>query len=422
MCVIMASKPVLNQAKTNNGKNLYERQTLYEEVWSLPVTKVAEKYSVSDVMIHKVCKALNVPVPPRGYWAKVEAGHTIEKTPLPETTGITTKLGKRTIANNHSSAVAIDDSLDFLPESERFRVAQCALRISVDPNKRKLHPVLMKHKAECGTWFKKLRSMDNISKNTHAYREFKKNAPPFSGSVSAETFTRLYHILDPLYTAIEELGGYINPDLSVQIRGEHVRFSVSENQEQVTHNLTKEEQKKLEQYEKDKKIHTFVYEPRIPKYDYLPTGKLTFIAYRGSHIKDTISVRLENRIGEILISLYMESEAVRIEREAKEAAIRKAEEEQRQRELYIQRYNDEIDRLNTLKQEAVDYEMACRIRNYIAAVESNPDLDDEQKAWIEWANAKADWYDPTKDVADPILGKKNHSSNKEPEKHSSRWW
>lgn len=155
--------------------------------------------------------------------------------------------------------------------------------------------------------------------------------PSFCGSVSSETYMRLYRILDALYYAIEELGGSINSDLSVQIRGEHVRFSVSEAQEQVKHALTKEEQKKLEQYEKDKKLHKYAYEPKFQKYDYLPTGKLTFTAYRGSYIKDTTSVGLENRVGEILISLYMESEAVRLEREAKEAAIRKAEEEKRKK-------------------------------------------------------------------------------------------
>ena len=51
---------VTEQVKSVNGKNLYERENLYEEVWNNPVTKVAEKYGVSDVMIHKVCKALEV--------------------------------------------------------------------------------------------------------------------------------------------------------------------------------------------------------------------------------------------------------------------------------------------------------------------------------------------------------------------------
>ena len=413
---------IAEQVKSVNGKNLYERETLYEEVWNNPVTKVAEKYGVSDVMIHKVCKALEVPVPPRGYWAKKEAGQPTEKTPLPDTTGNTTRLGNRTVKQEETNQATIDESLSFLPDDERFYVAKCALQISVDPKKRKLHPMIIKHKADCEAWAKKYESIGQMSKNSYAYRELMDNKPSFCGSVSSETYMRLYRILDALYSAIEELGGSINSDLSVQIRGEHVRFSVSEAQEQVKHALTKEEQKKLEQYEKDKKLHKYAYEPKFQKYDYLPTGKLTFTAYRGSYIKDTTSVGLENRVGEILISLYMESEAVRLEREAKEAAIRKAEEEKRQKELRRQRYNDEIDKLNALKQEAADFETACKIRAYIAAIESKTDISDEQKEWISWAKAKADWYDPTKDITDPILGKKDHSSEKEPEKIGSRWW
>ena len=66
--------------------------------------------------------------------------------------------------------------------------------------------------------------------------------------------------------------------------------------------------------------------------------------------------------------------------------------------------------------------MACQIRAYISAVESQPDLDPSQIEWIVWAKAKADWYDPTMEKVDPIFGKRNHSNPKEPEKTGSRWW
>lgn len=61
----------------------YERDKLYEEVWSEPVTAVAKRYGVSDVAIHKTCKRLQVPVPPRGYWARLSAGQLLAREPLP---------------------------------------------------------------------------------------------------------------------------------------------------------------------------------------------------------------------------------------------------------------------------------------------------------------------------------------------------
>lgn len=43
-------------------------------VWSYPTTHVAKILGVSDVAVGKRCKALGVTKPPRGFWAKVNAG------------------------------------------------------------------------------------------------------------------------------------------------------------------------------------------------------------------------------------------------------------------------------------------------------------------------------------------------------------
>jgi hypothetical protein len=50
-----------------------ERQALYDEVWSAPMVKVAKKYGLSDRGLAKICARLDIPVPPRGYWARKEA-------------------------------------------------------------------------------------------------------------------------------------------------------------------------------------------------------------------------------------------------------------------------------------------------------------------------------------------------------------
>ncbi len=59
------------------------REALYEEVWTDAVTVVAPRYGLSDVGLVKICKKLSIPVPPRGYWAKVKAGRPTRKVPLP---------------------------------------------------------------------------------------------------------------------------------------------------------------------------------------------------------------------------------------------------------------------------------------------------------------------------------------------------
>ena len=71
-------------------KTTFERQQLFDEVWATPVTKLAKAYGLSDVGLRKICVALDVPLPPRGYSAKLAAGKTIPKPALHETTVKTT--------------------------------------------------------------------------------------------------------------------------------------------------------------------------------------------------------------------------------------------------------------------------------------------------------------------------------------------
>ena len=56
------------------------RQELYDLVWSTPMTKLAESFGISDVGLAKICDRHRVPKPPRGYWAKKEAGKRVKQT------------------------------------------------------------------------------------------------------------------------------------------------------------------------------------------------------------------------------------------------------------------------------------------------------------------------------------------------------
>lgn len=65
----------------------YDREVLYEQVWAEPVRDVARRYGVSDVALAKACRRLSVPLPGRGYWAKLRAGKAPPRPPLPEAKG-----------------------------------------------------------------------------------------------------------------------------------------------------------------------------------------------------------------------------------------------------------------------------------------------------------------------------------------------
>jgi hypothetical protein len=59
----------------------YDRSRLYEELWSEPTQRVAQRYGISDVALSKVCAQLQIPKPPRGYWAKKQAGRPTPRRP-----------------------------------------------------------------------------------------------------------------------------------------------------------------------------------------------------------------------------------------------------------------------------------------------------------------------------------------------------
>jgi len=62
----------------------FDREKLYEQVWSQAVQVVAKSYGLSGRGLAKACIRLQVPVPPRGYWARIRNGVTVPQPPLPK--------------------------------------------------------------------------------------------------------------------------------------------------------------------------------------------------------------------------------------------------------------------------------------------------------------------------------------------------
>ncbi len=60
--------------KVKKRKFEITKEELHKLVWSMPTTKVAAMFNVSDKAIERRCKLLGVTKPPLGYWAKVSFG------------------------------------------------------------------------------------------------------------------------------------------------------------------------------------------------------------------------------------------------------------------------------------------------------------------------------------------------------------
>lgn len=64
------------------------REELFKLVWAQPVKRVAKQVGMSDRGLAARCEKFNIPLPPRGYWAKVEAGAMPSVPELPVATDL----------------------------------------------------------------------------------------------------------------------------------------------------------------------------------------------------------------------------------------------------------------------------------------------------------------------------------------------
>lgn len=431
------------------AKKIFSRKVLYDEIWENALTNVAKKYGIPGNKLKAACIKANIPLPTNSYWGNVQTGNPVQKPELPlsESDDVLVEFSFRTEKKQSSEIcdkapsisgpenknevedkiikeeseselsnpkiIAIREKLNFLPEDERNKVAETAVKMSVYSNNKKLHHVLKKHRERFTAWKKQHPRDEYADWHRDKYRASYAEEPPLWESVSEKTLPRVYQILNPLFYAIEELGGYINSDLSVRIRCEKIYFEIIEGKDKTAHVLTKSELSDLEKYERAKAHGGYALKPNFRKYDYIANGKLRVSIFSGTAIKDSAASRIEDYLDEILVMLYIKSENLRIEREKAEEKKRKAEEQARQKELYLQKYNREVDKFNALKNEADDFETACKIRTYISAIENRTDIDEATLAWVAWAKEKADWIDPTVNAEDPFFGKRKHSANSE---------
>ena len=432
------------------------RQQLYDEIWQMSVAGVARKYNLNYAKLIAKCREANIPFPSSGYWTRKNMGKDVsgEVVALPHSdnenvelllAGVKSEKKKKVISDaeelhsdmeeglkkaassmeekgketgNEDQAVSVketveksgadDTVLPFLDSVEKKRVLQAASELRIRDKKR-LHEQLIKYRKSMTEW--KQKEVQN--QRGYQRRNRPDDEPAFFNEISPESQQRAFLILDALFCAVEELGGKVNADLSMRVMADTVRIRIAEGQDKVKHELTKQEARALVEYNDKVKRNGWASKPQIRKYDSIYNGKLRIIFDNGEYIRDTGKEKLEDRLGDLLMRLYENSEEARIQRERLEEERRKREEEARRQAEIQKRKEDEVRRTRELLNQAEDYKIACEIRQYIAAVARQKDITPETAAWIEWANRKADWYDPIVAAEDEYLGRREHSKPKE---------
>jgi hypothetical protein len=371
-----------------------ERVSLYQQVWSQPMSRLAPTYGISDVMLKKICRQLDIPTPPRGYWAKVQNNVRVDKTKLPKAKiGQTTTywIQKRDLVSPKTEAVEekfSDEALQVLANINMRKPIKVAKRLALPhPLIEKTRTVLSKATTDqygvlIGGWQKKILDIQ----------------------VSPDTLSRALRLFDAMVkffdreavpVFVENRNG--GRDTHVEIFGETVSFYLREPSRRTDHQLTEKEKK-----ERERRSHSWA-----PRYDYHPSGTLVLKIDRYAadgvkrRWKDGKRSRVEDHIQEIVCNVIKIADlrrTRRIERKKQEEEWEK----QRQRRAELARLRQiELERRDDLEKQATNWVKSQQLREYIQAVEMAAatkgisGLSHEGFAfWMRWANAHADRLDP----------------------------
>lgn len=381
-------------------KTTFERQKLFDEVWATPVTKLAKGHSLSDVGLRKICLALDVPLPPRGYWQKLAAGKAIPKPALHETTVKTTYAREMYVAG-------VDEVL-----KERFMKARGATPDAVNPDTPDYSPPLdtkdfspqaklvvraMKStKLDEGA----LTSMGVTWVDVSVSQDLKERAlllidrTAYELEVLRAKFENAHPPLPPLRRGARREAGSKRNCFILYGQRFFVRIQERINQELVPPPPPKP-QKSLRAG-----AHQPTWKYRPPEYRYVPTGKLyasivdATTNYESCKIEDTVRGTIEVKIRKAVIGV--DDGALRRNIENEVRAEREAVRRRKSQEWDVAKAHKDslLKQLASFEKMATDLDRARSIRRFMDEIAASPTAPAALVGSLELMALMADWLDP----------------------------
>lgn len=363
-------------------KITFSRKELYELVWNEPLSRLAKRYKISDNGLRKICKRMNIPLPPNGHWQKIQFGYKITRLKLPEK-----YTGK--------SEVTLDVRAlnEVVTESPQATLKRITKEIEDTPG------LSFKVNDRLSKPDKLITSTINFYQSLKRYRKTNRGEYPsrvdvLNIDVSEDNEHRAYRIMD----AIIKLLRSRKHDVIARFRetiailyGEEIKIRI------------REKQNYLDARETLGKTFT------------LYSGELIFVIgdYNKKEFRDGAE-KLENKISSIIAYLEYQGNIKKNER-IKWEIRRKEEERQEQiRREFKERQDKEVKEFKNLFLQALRHNQANILRTYIQTVDSNTNknrkLTEEYNNWKIWAENKISWYDPLINGSDPLLTN-SHKAN-----------
>jgi hypothetical protein len=343
--------------------------------------KLAAEFCRSDVGLAKACKVHQIPVPARGYWAKVRAGQNPKRKPLPNLATDSIEIVLRKTRKPEAVPVMPDRTIPLIEVSDTRPIThRHAMRVDKSVLRGK----------------KDLRGLP-----------LTRQGRTLPVNVSLNSLARALRILDALFVAIEDAGHrlqwvtpYTSP-ITVIALNEKIGFSISEVIERRQHKVTDDEEARQES---DR-----WWTP--PRWDYVLTGRLRFVlqSIEAPHIQhvwaDGKRQKLEGCVGEMLVGLEDNANAIKkyrddcAETERQRIAEQKREDERRRRQAEYDR------KLEVVREFAAQRREANELRQFAGALRENlrsPAVSMEQKLGVlrilDWIERHANYVDPLTDI------------------------
>lgn len=372
---------------------IWNRDELYQEVWSTPMLKLAKKYGISDVGLAKVRRKLAIPLPGRGYWAKKDAGQGVKQLPL-------LPLKEKVVLYKPTPRSEPPKLSDFVSQPELAQVEQLERAEGEAVLKRGSlsHPLIVQARAILGRACADDRKILWAAESCLDIR------------VSKESLDRALRIMAGLISIVENAGFNISVDTRdrkhqtfAKIHGERIRFGVVEKIDRIE--ISAPQKGGLLE-----RVLTYADKPVTLE----PSGRLSIAVWShyGSDRKKWADgkTRLEQQLPTIVAGLIRIALADRAdkERRAAEAQERwRIAEEQAHLESLI---NAEKSKVRALRHAAARWWRAEQIRSFVSAARAAAIQDGQSVEagfvfgdWIGWAERQADRMDPLRESPPSII-------------------
>lgn len=373
----------------------FNREELYKELWSKPMTKIAKENNINIYQLTLACDELKIPRPESGDWSKIRNGIKVKQKPL-------TDFDKE-IYTLKISSINETEMVSLLPKNYQSPKVKDQLKNPHSLVSRTYN--FLKYKS------KEKDFMDD-------YGRLESVEPGYASvKVSLKSLNRTMCILDAIFKESERQGFKV--DTHVKHHGNATFIQVDQAKVYVTIR------------EEGKQNKTKIINPRYRgeefEYERFTTGKLKMHLYTGPNscsswsISDNKNKTLEERLDEffpVLLRIAQDEKQSRIESEEKERKAKIARKIRKQEE---REYRAEMNKRAQLEEQSTIFTTSAYIYQYIQGVETKVNsitLNDDQierfSEWKKWALEHAERLNPVNQKIVSFL-QTDPESNPEPD-------